>query len=271
MGGDKNRALPRHRVDQLTHGVLLIGVEAIGRFVQHQHRRIVNDRLGKADAATQTLGQGIDAGIEHAFQLEPADHFFETAIALVRAHAAYAHDEDKKLAYGHFTVARRTFGQVTQRALGFYRLLDHVVPAYARAASARYEKAGDHAHHGGFARTVGAEQAKHLAGFGANAQRIDRSKVSVASGEVVGLDHVRTEAKNVTARRLATALQCTPRAGESSLREPLRNSKESPSQGGAFEYRIASGLTWPAGQRCWPEPARYRTKPVPGCRRASAA
>ncbi len=47
-------------VDQAAHFVFLIRVEAVGRLVQDQHLRIVDQRLREADAAPESLGQGFD-------------------------------------------------------------------------------------------------------------------------------------------------------------------------------------------------------------------
>ena len=49
VGGNDDRLAFAHLPDQLAHFVLLVRVEAVGRLVQNQHRRIVQDRLREAD------------------------------------------------------------------------------------------------------------------------------------------------------------------------------------------------------------------------------
>ena len=48
--------VPGHAVDEFADLVLLIRVETIGRFVEHQHSRIMQNGLCKPDAAFVTLG-----------------------------------------------------------------------------------------------------------------------------------------------------------------------------------------------------------------------
>jgi len=69
----------------------------------------------------------------------------------------------EKLAHGHFTVARRTFRQISHAGLcGHRRSLD-VMAAHRHLAGGGCDEPGDHAHGGGFAGTVCAQEAEHLA------------------------------------------------------------------------------------------------------------
>ncbi len=189
MGRDEDRALTRHRVDQHAHRVFLVGIEAVGGLVEHQHRRIVQDRLRQAHAAAKTFRERADGLLEHVFQFQPHHHFVETAKRHVAIEAAHADHENEELADGHLAVARRTFGQVAKRALGREGLLAHVVTAHARRTRRRREEARDHAHGRGLAGAVGTKQAEHLARLGTQAQRVDRGQRAVATGESVGFDH----------------------------------------------------------------------------------
>ena len=74
VGGDDDHLVGRHGLDQLAHLVLLVRVEAVGGLVQDQHRRVVQDGLGQADAAAKALGQRLDGLLQDAAELQPLDH-----------------------------------------------------------------------------------------------------------------------------------------------------------------------------------------------------
>ena len=61
-----------HRPDQPAHLVFLVRVEAVGRLVEDQHLRVVQDRLREADAALEALGQGLDRLVQHPVELQAA-------------------------------------------------------------------------------------------------------------------------------------------------------------------------------------------------------
>ena len=73
MGGDDDGLIRGHAADQPAHRMLLVGVEPVGGFVQHQHVGIVQDRLGQADPAAKALGQGLDRLVQHALKLGSGD------------------------------------------------------------------------------------------------------------------------------------------------------------------------------------------------------
>ena len=59
--------------DQLAHLVLLVGVEAVGGLVEDQHFRVVENRLGEADAALEAFGKCLDGLIDHRTQAHELD------------------------------------------------------------------------------------------------------------------------------------------------------------------------------------------------------
>ena len=60
MGRDDDRLVRPHFVDDLAHLVFLVGVEPVGRLVEDQHLRIVQQCLGHADTPPVALRQGLD-------------------------------------------------------------------------------------------------------------------------------------------------------------------------------------------------------------------
>ena len=82
----------------------------------------------------------------------------------------------------HLAVARRAFGQIADAGLGRDgRSLD-VVAADADLAGGGRDEARDHAHGGGFAGAVRAEEAEHLAGRHRERQVVHRQDLAIALG-----------------------------------------------------------------------------------------
>ncbi len=53
---------------QFADFVFLVGVQAISRFIQHQHRRIVQQRLRQTNAALEAFRQRLDGLQADAFE-----------------------------------------------------------------------------------------------------------------------------------------------------------------------------------------------------------
>ena len=55
MGGDDDRLVPCHLLDEQADLMLLVGIETIGRLIHDEHVRIMQDRLRQADAPLEAL------------------------------------------------------------------------------------------------------------------------------------------------------------------------------------------------------------------------
>ncbi len=60
------------------------GIEPVGRLVEHQHRRIVQQRLREPDAALEAFGQGLDRLQPHAFERGQRDRVLDAPRQLAR-------------------------------------------------------------------------------------------------------------------------------------------------------------------------------------------
>ena len=105
-------------LDQLAHLVLLVGVEAVGGFVENQHLGVMQNRLGQADAALEAFRQGFDALFQHGVQLDLSDCFGHPLTLLGAFETAHLGDKFEEAAHRHIAVARRAFGQITDLPLG---------------------------------------------------------------------------------------------------------------------------------------------------------
>ena len=169
-------------IDQTPNLVLLIRIESVGGFVENQHLRIVNQRLRQADAAPETLRQGLDDLVDHRAQAQPVDDDVAALAPQLTAQPAHVGDEVQKFADGHLTVARRPFRQIAHASLRRDRSALDVVPADRHLTLGGRNEAGDHPHGRGLAGAVGAQEAEHLSRRDAEVQIVDRQLVAIAFG-----------------------------------------------------------------------------------------
>ena len=150
--------------DERAHLVLLVRIEAVGGLVEHQYRRVVQERLGEADALLEALGEGFNRLPEDGLQVAKPDHPPD-AVPLIGRRAVTAHlgDETEEFAHGHFRVGRGAFGEVAEAAAHGHGVPRHVVAVDHGGAGVRAQVARDKLHGGGFARAVGPEETEDVA------------------------------------------------------------------------------------------------------------
>ena len=169
--------------------MLLIRIQPVGGFVQHQHVGIMDQRLSKAGAVTKALGQGIDGLPEHRLQetqVHGATH--RLSVCLTRQSAQFR-CELEKTDHGHFTVGRRRLRQVADPLLGGNGVFQHVVTTNADPPFGRRDEPGDHAHGGGLAGPVGTEKSQHFAGLDFKRHIVHGALAAKRLGQVFNLDH----------------------------------------------------------------------------------
>ena len=142
----------------------LLGIETRRRLVEDQHFRIVNDRLREADALpvafrelpAVTVRHVVDAGLFITSSTRAALRSLEaTTLSFATNVQVFPHR--------HFRVERRRFRQVAGAALGFDRLIEHVVTGDDGLALGGRHVAGQDAHRRGLAGAVRAEEAENFA------------------------------------------------------------------------------------------------------------
>ena len=120
-----------HLRDQGAHFVLLVGVETVGRLVQHQHRRIMQQRLRQADAALESLGQRLDRLQPHAFQPCQMHGASIRSDRSLPPNTAYPGEEAEEGLDCHFRIGRRAFRQEAQHPPRLHSGVLHIVAANA--------------------------------------------------------------------------------------------------------------------------------------------
>ena len=118
VGGEDDGLFGGHVLDEVAHLVLLVGVEAVGRLVEDQHRRIVEQRLGEADALLVALGKGLDRLPAHGPEVGEVHDALDVRLFFGRRpEAPDLGDEVQKLLHRHLGVGGRVFRQVAEQAL----------------------------------------------------------------------------------------------------------------------------------------------------------
>ena len=122
MGRDHDRLVGPHRGDDLAHLVFLVGVEPVGRLVEDQHLRIVQQRLRDPNAAPVALRQGLDRLVQNFGDVDHLDHPADAQLGFASGKAADSGDKVEELGGRHVGIGRRALGQVADAALGRDRL-----------------------------------------------------------------------------------------------------------------------------------------------------
>ena len=176
VGGDDDDAVTGEVADELANVVFLVGVEAVGGFVENQHFGVMNDRLGQADAALESFGERVDGLVTDLRQFDFADHLGDTLLLLLPGEAPHLGDEVEKLQHRHVRVAGSAFRQVADQGLHRHWIAADIVSMDGDGAGGGTEEAGDDLHGGGFARAVGAEKAEDFTLFHRETQIVDCDK-----------------------------------------------------------------------------------------------
>ena len=115
----------------------------------------MQDRLGQADPALETLGQGIDGLFQDRLQMHIVDDIVQALLAMGALHAAHVGDEVQK-SYGcHVRIGRRPLGQIADLGLGGDGFFVHLMTHHPDPSRRRRHETGDHFHGGGFAGAIG--------------------------------------------------------------------------------------------------------------------
>ena len=176
-------------MDEPADLVNLARVESDRRLVEHQHRRIVNDRLREAHALAIALGKLAADAMGHVGEAANLEHALDRVVDLRAAQSAQLGDEAQVGLHAHVGVERRRLGQVADTPARFQRLGEDVQAVNQYGAGRRRHETGDDPHRSGFAGAVGAEEAQDRALVGLEGDVAHGNEVTVALGQVFYLDH----------------------------------------------------------------------------------
>ena len=179
----------RHRLDQAADLVNLARVETDGRLVEHQHRRIVNQRLREADALSIALRELPANAMRHVLESAHVERMLERVFDLRARHSAQSRDETQIGIDAHIGIERRILRQVADLAARLERVFEDVETVDHDGARGRRHEAGDDAHGGGLAGAVGPEEAEDRAALGIERHVAYRDEVAVGFGQMPYFNH----------------------------------------------------------------------------------
>ena len=231
---EDDRAVAAELLDELAHLELLVRVESVGRLVEDEDARVVQQRLREAGAALVALRQRLERLAAHALEVHAADRALDAALRVGAAESARVRDEAEELLDRHVGVRGRALGQVAEGALGGDRVVGEADALELDGARGRLEEAGDHAHGGALARAVRPEEAEHLSRGDLEVDPAHRMDVSESLFEFPGDDstgHRFTPKRQNAPREEGAILQNPPvpvaerhrTSGRPTARAPRRN------------------------------------------------
>jgi hypothetical protein len=161
--GDEHGVLRRELAQDAAHLDALQRVEAARGLVQDQHLRRGQQRDGQAHALAQAAREApheVARAVAHADALQ---HFGDARARQGARQAVQAGVEAEHLFDAQLAVERHALGQVADAAAHLQRAVHHVVARDGNGAAGGGQVARQDAHGGGLPRSVGPEQADHLA------------------------------------------------------------------------------------------------------------
>jgi hypothetical protein len=178
---DQDRVVLLEIVDQVAHLDDLHGVEASRGFVEDQELRVVDDRLGEADALTKAVRQRIDRIVRDLVQRRDVEDLAEPALQVHTGHAAELARELEIVHDRHLGVERGVLRQEADALADLVRRGDGVDAADFDRAGARSKIGREDAKGGRLAGTVQAEKAD---GFAVSDLERDRSQGAFTAVEL---------------------------------------------------------------------------------------
>ena len=179
-GHQDGAVLGREAAEQVAHLAHADRVEAVGRFVEHEQRRIAEQGGGDAEPllhAERVLAEAVAGPIGEPDEVE---HLGDAPHVV----PAETGEDTEVLDGGERGPQRRAFDEradLAEVALGSVeRLAEH-----GAAAAGRPDEAEQHRHGRGLAGAVGTDEAGHDAARQLDGQRVDRDPLAVVLGQAL--------------------------------------------------------------------------------------
>jgi len=189
VGGDEDGVFFAEAFDEFANGADLVGVEAVGGFVEDKEGRVVDEGIGDADSLAEALGEGFDHLAAGALEAALVEDFVEAAFEVAAAEAFDLAAEGEVFPDPHVEVEGDGLGEVADLASGGEGVAEDIVPIHAGEAGGGGEVAGEHAEGGGLAGAVWAQEADHLSEPDGEGNIVHGGVPGVALGEMVDFDH----------------------------------------------------------------------------------
>ena len=186
---EEHRPRAAQAADELADLDHLRGIEPDRRLVEHEDRRIAEQRLRQPHALAIALRERADPATRHARQAERREHGVDGGGALCPLDALRARDESQVLDHAQLGIVRRVLREVADGAAAGERIALQVVAGDPDRTLRRREDAGHDAHGRGLAGTVRTEEPDDLALVDGERDAANRLHRPEALHHVAHLDH----------------------------------------------------------------------------------
>src|SRR5713226_2624962 len=184
-----DRAVARKAAYEFANLVNLSRVESDRRLVEHQHRRVMNQRLRKPYTLAVALRELAANTVRYGLKAAHLRHVFYRTFQRTASHAAKFRDEAQIRVYAHVTVKRRVLRQISNQAPRFERVRKDIEVVDDDRPRGRRHVTRDDAHRGGLARAVGSQEAQDLTALGLEGNVPDGDETAIRLGEVFNFYH----------------------------------------------------------------------------------
>ena len=175
--------------DQLPDFVFLVGVEAIGGFIEDENFGVMKEGLCQARAMPVSLGEGNEGLVPPGLQEAGFDHAVDSFFPGQSGESPDAGAEAEKTENRHIGIEGGGLGEVSDLPFGVLRLICNRDPADFHVAMGGGEKSGDDPHGGGFPGTVRTEESKDFTLLYREGEVIDSCLVTKLLSEIIDFDH----------------------------------------------------------------------------------
>ena len=167
------------------------GIQAGGRLVEDQQRRIVNDGAADSQALFHSAREAVDQVVALGFQVHQADDFVHARGNCGRIHFVGAGEVVEIFPNLQVVVEREKIREVADVALRFFGLELNVNSLHRDAPGGGHLQAANHFQRGGFAGAVGADQAEEFAVGDVEVQAVGGDQFpALVGGQIVLLGHL---------------------------------------------------------------------------------
>src|ERR1700677_4135837 len=168
-----------------------VGVEAVERLVEEDHRRIMEQRGSDDDLAAHALGVGAEELFGEGFEaeIEEGDELPDALAGALAWDAVEGGDHFEVFEAGEGFEDRSGFGDEADVAFDVDWIREQIEPADFGGSAGGPEHAGEHFERGGFSRAVGAKEADDLARWNVEGDFVDGDLRAEGFGEAIEGDH----------------------------------------------------------------------------------
>ena len=176
-------------------------IDAVGRLVQEQHSRRVDQRAGQAEfllhAAGEVSRQAAFEGREIAEGQQPPD----TLVAALAGHVVNVGVEVEVFHHGQVGIEPEALAHVADFRFDGLGLADDVMPGHPGLAAVGRHDRRKQAHGGRLAGAVGTDKAENLTLLDGQGEAVESSNRIECLGETLGTDHFKTHKMRKTKQK----------------------------------------------------------------------